>query len=110
MTCVNDALAKPFRKSKTRPPIVAFSKLDLDFALNGAKCETMIPVRDTIKVTNSGGAPIELRFECFDRPAVSLKFVPAALTLAAGESTDVHVTIIFLQVPRFSLLVVFAFA
>jgi hypothetical protein len=44
--CLNDQLAKMYKKKPPKgsvgAPLLQFSKLDLDMALNGAKCETQV--------------------------------------------------------------------
>lgn len=75
LSSLNETLSKLHRRrgGKAGPPAVNFSKLDLDMGLNGQKCETEVPVRDTIIVSNSGGSPIDLRLDGVRRDDATLK-------------------------------------
>ena len=95
LRCLNEYLAKQLRRRTPKAPVpqLQFSKLDLDLNLNGAKCEVEVPVRDALTVRNTGQAAVKISFASFKRAMATLKFVPDRLTIAAGATEEVHVTL-----------------
>jgi hypothetical protein len=94
----------------TSPPIVHVSKVSLDMNLPpDSAAPVQVPIRDSIRLSNRGGTPVECVIVPPDDPSFQLRFVPDAFVLPAGSSVDVDITLVINKTTQLGELIHLSF-